>query len=319
MKLTENLNLKKRAASLTTAFVLMLTPIMARGESKNNKTIKINLVRQEDREADKTLTIEKFEKLVGRCIEAAESFKYPNMEQDIQNLCYLVNHTYMNENDGTEKFLIDNGFVTPVNPQEGMFEGIISANNFMNVRANYNQGMIRETNDPSKLFDLSVLCYDESDKEILHEAFTLWVNSHLNNTFDDFTIEENEDGIRPIEESNLYALFKLLTTLNRNNGKRNIDDASVGARFVGQLGYGNDSMQVIRDYLSSHYSTDELSMYFVKSELVRKQFVRNDREVDNCTLLGWLVNIFDETQYYCLEQCLPDLLKSFETTTCKTK
>ena len=324
MEYVKNLNLRKRIASFVTAFVLMATPALAKGESNKETDAKtsFSLVKQEDREASKSLTVADFSSLVERCYNYSKQFfDYPDMQQDIQNLLYLMNHLYMNEKDNTEEFLIQNGFVKPVSMAEGKFEAILSAQQFLNVRADYNQSKIRETSNPAELFDLSVFCFDETDRACLNEMFTLWVNSHLNDTFDNFITDERDSlvNIEDFEKSNIYQLFKMLTTLNGMEGLRNSFDLQAGASFGGKIAFGLDGMQVIYDYLFDHYTEEQLSKYYDRHGLVAHQLIRNDVPTDKCTLLGCLVDMHTELQYICLEQSLPDLFKSFETESCKTK
>lgn len=357
MKNVKNLNLRKKVASVVTAFVLMLTPVIAHAEKgSGDAKSSFQLVQQEKKMVGKNLTVASFTDLVERCYNYTKKFfNYPNMQQDIQNVCYLLNRAYMSEEEQTEELLIKTGAVTPVDMEHGIFDSIISAQSFNNVRADYNQSMIRETNDPSKLFNMATFCFDESDREAYNDMFTLWVNSHLGDKMD---------------VKSAYELFKILTTLNGMEGYRNVDDMNAGAKFEGQFTFGLDLMQVLQDFMKRLYSDEELSKYYVMSDLVAKQFTRNDRPVEECAnvtipaedleglknangevdsvkvleylatkvyeskkagissaeiegyktlLLGYLVDIHTQVRYHCLETSLNDLIKSFDQFCNKTK
>ena len=342
MKYVKNLKINKKIASIITAFHLMFTPVLANAQSgeytdvqpsqsytqQDDREIKTTedalafLAKQEDREVSKTLTAAKFAVLVEMCKNYSKQFfDYPDMQQDIQNLLYLMNHLYMNEEEHTEEFLIENGYVKPVSMAEGKYEAILSAQQFLNVRADYNQSKISETSNPSELFDLSNFCYDETDRACLHEMFNLWVKSHLNGTYDNFVTDAKDSlvNIEDFEKSNMYQLFKMLTTLNAMERKVNSFALQPGAAFGTKMTNGLDEMQVIYDYLFDHYTNEQLSKYYDKQGLVAYQLIRNDVPTDKCTLLGCLVDMHTELQYICLEQSLPDLFKSFETESCKTK
>lgn len=296
-----NLNVRKQFLSSLTAFVLMFTPIMAQSETakeetSNTQEVEFKLVKQSRKDEKQTMTVSDFENLVKNSLNyTRQFFDYPDMQKDLHNVCYLLNRVYLKEN--TEQELISMGYVTPIDMQNGMFDSIISAQCFNNVRGEYDESMIRETEDLSKLFDISVLCYDESDKEALHEMFNLWVKAHLNNNFD---------------QDSAYELFKMLTSLNSAEGKRQACDLQPGAEFFAKFAFGLDLRRAILDYMSDNYSIDELSLYYDKSDLVRHQFTRNDRETDTCTILGYLVDICSEIEVHCLENSLNNLMKSFD-------
>ena len=347
-----NFSLRQKASALVTAFVLMTTPIIAhaeKGDSDAQSSFK--LVQQENKIVNANLTVVEFTALVERAYNYTKQFfNYPNMQQDIQNVCYLLNRKYMSKEEGTEEILIKMGYVIPVDMENGMFESIISAQCFNNERCDFNQDMIRETTDPTKLFNMANFCFDESDRELYNRMFNLWVNSHLNGTYD----------VR-----SMYYLFTTLVTLNRAEGYRNVDDMNAGAKFEGLFSYGLDSMQVLQDLMADLFTVEERSKYYDKQALVEKQWVRNDTPTEECAsfdipeedlelvtnengeydsiklmeymigkireakkskvidsrieayktlVLSYLVDLHTQTRVFALEDSLNDLLRSFDKT-----
>ena len=159
-----------------------------------------------------------------------------------------------------------------------------------------------------KLIDLSKLCYDKHDAEIVHSIFVHWAHAY-------------RDGRFP--NKNFLEAFKELTTLNSAEGEYNIHSASVGARWAAQVLIGGDLKQLLRDDMTSDFKRKQLDKYFDKAKLNQAQWVlRKDVSLDiNCLKneLEEEVFYFGQLVYWCNETVNNDILKSFDKNDCNTK
>ena len=308
-------NLKVRLLSLLTALTLAGTPVIGKAESENSdgkEEKAFTLVKQEKKTYP--LTMEEFALGVEKAYnEVAKHISYGDKESDKRHLLqqvecvyYLVNHSYMS--DEVDKELIDNEIVFETDCSDmGGMQNFIEALGLLNVRKDYNQSMVRNTENINDTVDLSAFCYDENDAELVREAQKIWFESHKNNTFNMEAFEE---------------VFKIITTLNGTEQKSNAFELSVGARWLLQLELGQDVMQVLRDYLQENYSSEELYKYFKREELNRAQWIiRDDLSLDlNCLseLEAYVVE-FGELWKFCLTDVNKDIFKSFDKSCVKAK
>lgn len=322
-------NLKTRALSILMALTIGGMPVVGNAEEDTNKSDKtyslttnsheLVPVSQDRKENPMTVT-EYFNGVMENGQKMNEFLNYTDADmkkmlmQEVECLHFLANYDAIPTD--VEQELLD-GVILKINGEETLVKPIFEtdmsriadmsgiqnfmyANMLLNVVADFNQSKIRHTTDINDTIDLSMFCYNEKDKKIVREIHEHWFNSHKNGIYDATEFEK---------------ACKIVLTLNAEEGLYNADDLTVGARWMARLAYGNNLMQILRDYLLETYSMKELSKYFIKDELVRGQFfLRNDFELDfNClSNLEKDVFIFGELWKFCLDDVNNDIFKAFE-------
>lgn len=323
-------NLKTRALSILMALTISGMPAVGNAEEINTKedtktyvlkTTSHDLVpaSQEKKENPMTVT-EYFNGVMEVAPKMNNYLKYEDADmkkmlmQEVECLYFLANYDSIPKE--VEQELID-GVILNINGEDTLIKPIfetdmtrcadmsgiqnfIYANMLLNVVADFNQSRVRHTDNINDTIDLSMFCSNENDKKIIRKIHEHWFNSHKNGKYN-----EEEFG----------KACNIILTLNGEEGLYNADNLTVGARWMARLAYGNNLMQVIRDYLLETYSIKKLSKYFIKDELVRGQFfLRNDFELDfNClSNLEKDVHTFGELWKFCLDDVNNDIFKAFE-------
>lgn len=304
----KNIRISKKLLSMLTAGVLMATPVMAHANS--NKTEDTNeteftLVVQEKEFTP--LTMDEYYIGISNSYSYLSKFiQYNGMQEDLQCLYYLTNREYMPLED--EQELIDGGIVYKTSVEEQKFENFMRAYNLINVIADYNQSVIRETNDSNMLIDVSYLCYGDNDKTLVHDMHMNYFNAYKNGRFDNEYYQK---------------VFKQLTTLNAYEKAGNASELSVGARWLAQNSIGGGVMQLLRDDMQEDFPRSELDKYFVKSELNQGQWIlREDISLDlNCLRNELEVEVFDFGQlwHFVYDTVNNDIMKTFEIDCSKSK
>ena len=303
----KNVKISRKLLSMLTAGVLMATPVMANAdnENENTNTNEFKLV-QQTREITPMTTVEYTLGIQSSYGYLTQFINYDNMQGDLQCLYFLTNRAYMPKE--VEEELINNGFIFETNFNEQKYETFMRAYNLINVIADYNQSTIRETNDSSKLIDVSVLCYDEKDAKLVHDMHMNYFNAYQNGRFDNEYYQ---------------MVFKQLTTLNAAEQAGNADELSVGARWLAQNSIGGGVMQMLRDDMQEDFPRSELDKYFVKAELNKGQWIlREDVSLDlNCLKNELECEVFDFGQlwHFVYDTVNNDLMKTFETDCTKSK
>ncbi len=293
-------NFKTRLLSLLTTGVMFATPVVANAsgnEDENTNNNEFKLVQQTRREAEMTMT----EYTLG--VQEAYTYLEPKigydaMLQQIECLSFLVNRTDIPMDIQQE--LIDNGIVFETDIETQKMDNFVSANNILNVIADYNQSTIRKTGNMDDLIDVSVFCYDENDRKLVHSMHENYFNAYKN-------------GVLDYEA--FVKLFKQLTTLNGAEREGNASELSVGARWLAQKAYGGGFLQIIRDYLQENYTIDELSKYFVREELIKGQWIlRDDFSFDpNCMdEIMVMASYFGQMWHFTYDTLYNDIFKTFE-------
>ena len=178
----KNLNLRdlfKKLLSLGTAFALMQTPVMAKGEGEETeKTNEDNFVLVMQNKEIAPMTLEEYRLGVQNAYAYLSQFiNYDNMQGDLQCLYYLVNREYMD--DGLEEELINNGIVYETNFEEQKYDTFIRSYNLINMISEYNQSTIQNLDNK---IDLAKVQYESYDKDLLR----YYLNKVINDV--DYTI-----------------------------------------------------------------------------------------------------------------------------------
>ena len=304
----KNINLRKKLLSMLTAGVLMATPVMANAdgnESENTDETTFTLVVQEKEFTP--LNFDEYYLGVKNAYDYLSQFiKYDNLQKDVQCLYYLTNRSYMPSD--VEENLISEGIVFSTNLNNGEYENFMRAYNLINVIADYNQSVIRETNDINKLIDVSKLCYGDADIKLVHDMHENYFKAYKNGRFDNEYYQ---------------MVFKQLTTLNAYEQAGNASELSVGARWLTLNSIGGGVMQMLRDDMQEDFPRSELDKYFVKKELNQGQWiVREDISLDlNCLKNELEVEVFNfgELWQFVYDDVNNDIFKSFEVNCTKNK
>ena len=304
----KNIRISKKLLSMLTAGVLMATPVMAHTEEVNEESTNETEFTLVIQEKDFTpLTIDEFYLGVKNAFEYLKEFiEYDSLQQDLQCLYYLTNRDYITGDD--ERELIANGFVFETDFSEQKYENFMHAYNLINVIADYNQSVIRDTDDINKMIDVSKLCYGDADKDLVHNMHENYFNAYKNGRYDNEYYQ---------------MIFKELTTLNAYEKAGNADELSVGARWLAQNSIGGGVMQLLRDDMQEDFNRKELDKYFVKSELNKGQWIlRDDISLDlNCLKNELECEVFDfgELWHFVYDTVNNDIMKSFEIPCTKSK
>lgn len=304
----KNIKLSKKFLSMLTAGVLMATPVMANADSnkeENTNEETFELVMQEKDFTPLTMT----EYYLG--VEAAynylkEFIPYDTLQRDLQCLYYLTNREYMPKED--EEELIANGIVYETNFDEQKYENFMRAYNLINMIADYNQSMIRETNDINQIIDVSKICYGEADKKLVNNMNENYFNAYQAGRFDNEYYQ---------------MVFKQLTTLNAYEQAGNASEISVGARWLALNSIGGGVMQLLRDDMQEDFPRSELDKYFDKAQLNQGQWIlKNEISLDlNCLKNELECEVFDfgELWVFVYDTVNNDLMKTFEIDCTKSK
>ena len=303
----KNVKFNKKLLSMLTAGVLFATPVAANAETKSQNGYndhEFTLVVQ-DKEI-KPLTMVEFYNGVKEAYDYLTKFiNYDNLQGDLQSLYYLVNREYIP--DEVEQELISSGIVFETSFTEQKYENMMRAYNLINIIADYNQSVVRKTDTLGEMIDVCMICYNDKDRELVHNMHNNYFNAYKNGRYD------NED---------FRLVFKQLTTLNAYEKEGNAAELSVGARWLAENSIGGAVMQLLRDDMQEDYSRSELDRYFVASELNKGQWIlREDVSLDlNCmTELEKEVFEFGELWHFVYTTVNNDLIKSFEKDCTKSK
>ena len=276
----EKIRLSKRLLSMLAAGMIFATPVAANAEKKSDnakKTSGYSFVVQEKK--SDPMTLDKIDKGLVKAIDYLKGFKdFPHLNQNAQCLYFLTNIGYIPVE--VENELIDMGVVYETDTTERKMENFYYAYKLIGDICNHNELTINRQYKAMKktgkkmnikaLIDPSELCYDEHDKELVHDMFVNWFKAYQAGRFD-----------------NEYyrTLFKQLTTLNVGTGVGNAVELSVGANWIARQIVGRDTIEMLNTDLLADFKTKELAKYFVAEELNKQQVVpRKDVVIDqqNC-------------------------------------
>ena len=182
-------------------------------------------------------------------------------------------------------------------------QNFVYANNFLNVRADFNQSSIRHTNNINKIIDLSEFCYNSHEKEYVHYLVELWFNSHKNNTYD------------------FDSFYKLFSEIVAESPEAPINNVSVGVKWMIDTGIANDAMQVLRDYMLEHYTTKELCRFYRQDMLNMGQFYLKDNvnpKDGSPDILEQISYAFKELWRVCCTESCNEIFEYFGQS-CKVK
>ena len=275
-----------KAAPLALAATMAFAPVRAKAEGETPSVPQLVSQKTTSEEGELTaqesashpMTMEEYtEGVINAYTEISKYFSYDHMMADIQSAYYLVNYEYIS--DELEAELVENGYITEVDmvDAEGNFtkdnpEGWVNTDNFTSLKNKinkYNQETIHMDYDKKKkniehLIDPSVLCFDEHDRENVHNLFVKW--------FDAYNLKKNSImSNEAFDEATEHVLGN-----NAIDGQEDIYEASVGARWLMRKVTGGDLMQFMRDYLDENYrkqhKTKELEKYFQPDKLSESQY-----------------------------------------------
>ena len=303
----KNFDFRQRLLSILTAGMILVTPTIGKADSntENDNEQEFALVMQEK---DFTpMTIEEYRLGIKEAYNYLKMFiDYDYLQQDLQCLYYLVNRDYLT--GATEEDLINNGIVFETSINEQKFENFMHAYNLLNVIADYNQSMIRDTNNICEMIDVSMLCYGSYDRKLTHNMHENYFQAYKNGRFNNEYYE---------------MVFKQLTTLNAYEKAGNASELSVGARWLAQNSIGGGVMQLLRDDMQEDFPRSELDKYFDKAELNHGQWIlKDDISLDlNCLKneLEEEVFNFGELWHFVYTTVNNDIMKSFEVDCTKSK
>ena len=298
-----NNNLVKRLLSWSLALSLGTTGTALAGTTKNgntasNKAKTCALVMQEENKHE--MNINDFANGIGSSLEYLNKFiSYDHMQQDLQCLYFLTNIDYIPAELRDE--LISKGVIYNANldAQEGL-KNFMNAFNLINMIADYNQSRIREVNDKESIIDVSNICFDEHDAELVNNMHENYFNAYKNGMYDSMEFSK---------------VFRQLTTLNAYEKEGNAYELSTGARWLSQNSIGGGVMQMLRDDMQKRFDKETLYKYFKREELNRAQwFMRDDLELDiNCLSDEELeVFMFGQLWQFVYTDVNKDIFKYFE-------
>ena len=301
---------KNRLISALVAATMMATTAPALAENEKEEDNGFALYTNET--VSTQLTLNDYEEGVKNSCEYLSKFiNYDTLQRDLQSLYYLINRSYLLEAD--EQTMIAAGYVFNTDIAHGEFENFFRAYNLINVIADYNQSVIRKTNNIDDLIDVSKLCYGEDDINLVHKMHVNYFNAYKN--------MQANDGI--IEDPDYQMIFKQLTTLNAEEKAGNADELSVGARWIAQNSIGGGVMQLLRDHMQEKHPRSELDLYFDRNELNQGQWIlREDLSLDlNCLKSELEVEVFEFGQlwHFVYDTVNDDIMKSFEIDCQKSK
>ena len=267
----KNIRINKKILSMLSAITLMATPVLGSSESIDENTNNNEFALVQVAKEKSPMTFEEFALGVKKAYdELSLKIGYSGMQEHLQCLYYLVNCEYIK--DELEQELINRGFIFETNFDEGKFSTFEYAYSLINVMLDYNQSMVRNTNDINDLIDPSLLCFNENDANLLHDMHENYFKAYKNGRYFNESFEDN---------SYYEKVFKQLTTLNGAEKAGNNFEASVGAEFFALNLVGGDVMQMLRDHMQETYSRKELDKYFDKNLLNQMQwFLREDISLD---------------------------------------
>ena len=189
--------------------------------------------------------------------------------------------------------------------EEYLQENFNRALNLINLINEYNTKTIRNdyennTMDINHLIDISLLCYDSHDQELVRSMFENYFNAYQNNRFDN------------IEYTNV---FKELTTLNAEEKLGNSHELQTGAMWLSQITLGREVIDMLRDDMLNDYTIEELQRYFVREELEKGNWIlRDDVSFDlNClNELEYEIFNMGELTTFCYDQVNNNINKIFD-------
>ena len=295
----KNIKLSKKLLSMLAGIVIGATPVAS--SASNNETKGFTLVKQEMKVEGKDLNIENYTHELETVYNYLKQFiNYDNLQSDLQCLYYISNRTYMSTSVNNE--LID---YEAVYGEENLNQNFEKAFNLINIINEYNENTIRndylnKTMDINHLIDISTLCYDEHDKEIVRSMFENYFNAYKNNLF------ENES---------YTEVFKELTTLNSEERLNNAHELQTGAMWLSQITLGREVIEMLHDDMLNDYTIEELSKYFIKEELEKGNWIlKDDVSLDlNClSELEYEIFNMGELTTFCYDQVNNNISKIFD-------
>ncbi len=300
----KNVKLSKRLLSMLAGAVIGVTPLAATSEAK--ETTGFTLVKQEMKIEGNDLNLDNYTKELEATYNYLKQFiNYDNLQADLQCLYYIANRTYMSTDVNNE--LTEYGAIYGIDNVKNNFENAFALISKINE---YNENTIRNdyqnnTMDINHLIDISKLCFDEHDRNIVRSMFENYFNAYKNKLFD------NED---------YTAVFKELTTLNSEERLNNAHELQTGAMWISQITIGREVMEMLHDDMLNDYSIEELSKYFVREELEKGNWIlRDDVSFDlNClSELEYEIFNLGELETFCYNQVNNNIFRIFEVSDVK--
>ena len=298
----------KKLLAMLTAGTLATTPVMAGAEGeKDNKERKRFSLAEQTQETKQITTVEEFEDGVYAAYdEVSKYITYGDTDEeaeklfhDVKKVYYLVNHSYITpELDAT---LIANGYIQELDfSNKEKRATFYEALSLTNVIADFNQSRVRHTDNIADVLDVSVFCSDEGSKKHVHEVFEKWFNAHKNNeyNFDEFV-----------------EAYKMITTLNAEEQRRNADALSVEEEWFTKVTVGGDLMQFLRDWFRDFHENDPELNKFFNIELLNKgqYYLRDDQvnEYDYNKEIDRNVYYYGVLWKYCLDDVNIEIVNKF--------
>ncbi len=295
----KNIKLSKRLLSLLTGMAIGITPIAASSETKSTQGF--TLVKQEMKIEGNDLNIDNYTKEMEKAYNYLKQFiDYDNLQSDLQCLYYISNRTYMNTEVNND--LID---YEAIYGNDNIAKNFENSFRLINIINEYNENTIRNdytnnTMDINHLIDVSLLCYDSHDREIVRSMFENYFNAYKNNRF------ENKDYTN---------VFKELTTLNSEEKLNNAHELHTGTMWLSEITLGREVIEMLHDDMLNDYSIEELSKYFIREELEKGNWIlRDDVSLDlNClSELEYEIFNLGELETFAYDQVNNNIYKLFD-------
>ena len=294
----KNIKFSKRLLSILASAVIGTTPVIADAENTNDEVF--TLVKQEMKIEGKDLNIANYTKEMEKAYNYLKQFiNYDNLQADLQCLYYISNRTYIVTEVNNE--LVDNQIIYG---EENLEENFNQAFTLIEKINEYNENTIRNdynnnTMDINHLIDISNLCYDSHDREIVRSMFNNYFEAYKEGLFD------NEK---------YTAVFKELTTLNAKEKLGNAHELHTGIMWLSQITLGREVIEMLHDDMKKDYTIEELSKYFKIEELQKGNWVlREDVSLDlNClNELEYEIFNMGELITFCYDEVNNNIYKLF--------
>ena len=294
----KNVKLSKRLLSMLTGAIIGVTPVLANAESEN--TTGFTLVKQEMKIEGNDLNIDRYAKKIENAYYYLKQFiDYETLQADLQILYYIANRGYISTESNDE--LVENKIVYS---QDYIKENFNGAFRLIDKINEYNQNTIKndyenKTMDINHLIDVSKLCFDIHDQEIVASMFKNYFNAYQNNCFD------NEE---------YTSVFKELTTLNAYERENNAHSLMTGAMWLSQITIGREVIQMLHDDMLRDYSKEELLKYYNEEEFNNVIWkLKDDVSLDlNClNELEYEIFNLGELETFCYNQVNNNIYKIF--------
>ena len=300
----KNIKPFKSLVSMIAAGVLMATPVMANADGNNENTTGFTLVKQEMKVEGYDLDLNNYTGKLETSYNYLKQFiDYDYLQADLQILYYMTNRPYMSTNTNNELIAMDVVYGEEYIRENfhRAFELIyrINAYNEETIRRDYEAG----TMDINHLIDPSVLCYDSHDQKIVRSMFEHYFEAYKSGLF---------------ENASYTEVFKEVTTLNAEEREHNAHSLETGAMWLAQMSIGRQVIEMLHDDMLRDFTMDELSVYFVREELEKGNWVlREDAPSFDLNCMSHLENeIFNlgELETFCYDLVNNNIYKIFGIT-----